>query len=79
MTADAIKASPVEREDVAAALSAATEALTQLAELFRVVSSKAGDGSSIARLADAGAYIGADVGNFVDCIRGRLEDGGIQQ
>ncbi len=57
-------------EDVISPINAAAETLIQLEEIFKTISKEAlqeRNGYRIKRLADAGAYIALDMGNYADC------------
>lgn len=64
-------------EDVLIPADGAKETLFQLAEIFRSIAHDALDGRNgqrIKHLAEAGAYLASDFGNFVDCELERLRD-----
>lgn len=68
-------------ESVIDALDSASETLYQLKEIFETISRENGNSRRLKRLADAGAYIASDIGNFIDCqheeYRGNLLKAGI--
>lgn len=64
-------------EDVITPINSAAETLMQLHEIFKTISDEALDarhGHRIKALADAGAYLAFDIGNFADCEFERLRD-----
>lgn len=57
-------------EDVIAPINSAAETLMQLSEIFKTISNEAlceCNGYRIKRLAEAGAYLAVEIGNFADC------------
>ncbi|MDP2172002.1 MAG: hypothetical protein Q8J96_16460 [Rhodocyclaceae bacterium] len=64
-------------EDVIMPINSAAETLMQLHEIFKTISDDALDarhGHRIKALAEAGAYLAYDIGNFAGCEFERLRD-----
>lgn len=64
-------------EDVISPIDSAAEALGWLEEIFNVIKQKAESDEpnySIKRLAEAGAYIASDIGNYVDSRHEEMRD-----
>jgi len=61
-------------EDVISVLDSASETLYQLKEIFETISRESSDTHRLKRLADVGAHIADDIGNFVDCQHEKYRD-----
>lgn len=71
-------------EDILSPINSAAETLIQLYEIFKTISNEALDANSgyrIKALADAGAYLAYDIGEFAGCeferLRGSLVSSGV--